>query len=56
MHVHVIICICACEFWDEIILRGEECKNQVNLSFSKKKWCKHGELAATLQVENLEVF
>ena len=25
--MHVIVCICVCEFQDEIILRGEECKN-----------------------------
>ena len=24
--MHVIVCICVCEFWDEIILRGEECE------------------------------
>ena len=23
--MHVIICICVCEFRDEILLRGEEC-------------------------------
>ena len=33
--MHVIVCICACEFRDEILLRGEECKTRVNLSFSK---------------------
>ena len=54
--MHVIVCICACEFRDEIFLRGEKCKTQVNLNFSKKKWGKHGELAATIQVENLEFF
>ena len=25
--MHVIVCICVCEFWDEIFLRGEECEN-----------------------------
>ena len=32
------------------------CKTRVNLSFFPKKWGKHDELAATIQVENLEVF
>ena len=45
----MIVCICACEFWDEILLREEECKTWVKLNFSKKKsWGKHGELAATI--------
>ena len=44
--MHVIVCICACDFQDEIFLRGEECKTQVNLNFSKKKKKdKHDELA-----------
>ena len=25
--MHVIVCICVCEFWDEILLRGEECED-----------------------------
>ena len=25
--MHVIVCMCVCEFRDEIILRGEECEN-----------------------------
>ena len=54
--MHVIVCICACEFRDKILLRGEECKTQVNLNFSKKKLGKHSELVAKIQVENLEVF
>ena len=54
--MHVIVRICACEFRDEILLRGEECKTQVNLSFSKKKWSKNSELATMTQVEKLEVF
>ena len=55
--MHVIICIRACEFWDEILLRGEEYKTWVNLNFSKKKKKgKHGELATTIDVENLEFF
>ena len=33
--MHVIVCICACEFWDEIILR-EECKTQEKLIFLEK--------------------
>ena len=32
------------------------CKTRVNLNFSKKKKGKHGELAATIQVKNLEFF
>ena len=52
--MHVIICICACEFRDENFLRGEEYKTRVNLNFSKKKG-KHGELIATIQVENMKI-
>ena len=49
--------ICACEFRDEILLKGEECKTRVNLNFSKKKKKgKQGELAATIEVENLRFF
>ena len=51
----VIVSICACEFRDRILFKGKECKTRVNLNFSKK-WGKHGELAATIQVENLEFF
>ena len=54
--MHVIVCICEREFRDEILLRGGKCKTRVNLSFSKKKKGKHGELATTIQVESLEVF
>ena len=38
--MHVIVCICACEYQDEILLRGEECKTWVNLNSSEKgkKW------------------
>ena len=46
----MIVCICACEFQDEILLRGEECKTWVNLNFSKKKKGKHNELAAKIQI------
>ena len=28
-HVHVIACVCV-EFWDEILLRGEECETPEN--------------------------
>ena len=45
--MHVLVCICACEFREEILLREEECKTWVNLNFSKKNG-KHGELAATI--------
>ena len=51
----MIICTCACEFREKILLRGEECKTQVNLNFSNKKG-KHDKLAAIIQVENLEFF
>ena len=34
--MHAIVCICVCEFRDEILLRVEECKTRVNLNFSKK--------------------
>ena len=54
--MHVIVCIFVCEFRNEIILSGEECKTWVNLNFSKKKWGKNSELAAVIQVENFEVF
>ena len=51
--MHVIVCICACEFLDKIFLRVEECKIRVNLNFcKKKKKGKHGELTATIKVEN----
>ena len=33
--LNVYVCV---NFGDEILLRGEECKTRVNLSFSKKKW------------------
>ena len=36
-HMHVIVCICACEFREKILLRREGCKTRVNLNFSKKK-------------------
>ena len=29
------MCMCV-EFWDEILLRGEECKTQKKSNFSKK--------------------
>ena len=32
-YLNVYVCV---NFGDEILLRGEECKTQVNLSFSKK--------------------
>ena len=51
--MRVIICICECKFRDKILLRREVCKTRVNLSFSKKKLGKHGELADTIQVENM---
>ena len=35
--MHVIVGICAREFRDEILLRGEECKTQVNLKFKTMK-------------------
>ena len=31
-----IVCICVCEFQDEILLREEECKTQENLIFYEK--------------------
>ena len=31
----MIVCICACEFRDEILLRGKECKTRVHSNFSK---------------------
>ena len=34
--MHVIICICVCQFRDEIRLRGEECKTREKLNFSEK--------------------
>ena len=47
--MHVIVCIFAYEFRDKILLREEECKTRVNLNFpKKKKWGKHGELAAMI--------
>ena len=37
VHMHLIVYIYGCEFRDEIILRGEECKTQVNLDFKMMK-------------------
>ena len=37
MCVCVCVCVHACELRDENLLRGEECKTQVNLNFSNKK-------------------
>ena len=34
--MHVIVCICVCEFQDEILLTGEECKTRKILNFSEK--------------------
>ena len=34
--MHVIVCICACEFWDEILLRMEECKTREKSNFHEK--------------------
>ena len=34
LHMHVICCDCT-EFRDEILLRGEECKNRENSNFLK---------------------
>ena len=35
LHMHVFVCASKCEFGDEILLRGEECKTRENLKFSK---------------------
>ena len=53
--MHVIVCICVCEFQDEILFREEECKTwEKNFKFMKKRGktviCRY------VQVENLEVF
>ena len=37
VHIHVIVCVNGCEFWDEILLRGKECKAQVNLNLKVMK-------------------
>ena len=29
VHMHVVVCVYGCEFQNEIILRGEECKTRV---------------------------
>ena len=26
LHMRLIVCVCGCEFQDEILLKGEECK------------------------------
>ena len=31
-----IVCICVCEFWDEILLRGKNVKPGKKLNFSEK--------------------
>ena len=32
-----IVCICVCEFRDEILLREEECKTREKSNFSKER-------------------
>ena len=34
--MHVIVCIYVCEFWDEILLRMEECKTREKSNFLEK--------------------
>ena len=34
--MHVIVCICVCEFRNEILLRGGECEAPENSNFLKK--------------------
>ena len=53
--MHVILCICACEFQDEILLRREECKTQVNLSFSKKNRANTMNLPLRYMLKTLKV-
>ena len=35
MLFYVFVCV---NFWDEILLKGEECKTTVNLKIFQKKW------------------
>ena len=37
VHMHVIICVYGCEFREEILFKGEECKTRVNLDFKMMK-------------------
>ena len=50
--MHVTVSVCVYEFRDEILLREEECKTQVNLNFFEK-W-KNGKLL--LQYCRPEIF
>ena len=42
------MCMCV-EFWDKILLRGEECKSREKFKFSEKS-------KTIILVENLEIF
>ena len=61
--MHVIVCICECEFGRNSF-KGGRMQNLGKFELLQKKkgggggggGGKHGELAATIQVENLEVF
>ena len=35
LHMHVFVCASMCEFGDEILLRGEECKTWEKINFSE---------------------
>ena len=34
--MHAIVCVCVCEFRDEILLRREECKTREKLNYFEK--------------------
>ena len=45
--MHVIVCICVCEFRDEILLRGGECEAPENSNFLKM-----GKMVISVKVRN----
>ena len=45
--MHVIVCICVCEFWDLILLRRGECEAPENLNFLKM-----GKMVISVKIQN----
>ena len=45
--MHMIVCICVCEFRDEIILRGGKCEAPEKFEFLKK-----GKMIISVKIQN----
>ena len=45
--MHVIVCICVCEFQDKILLRGGECEAPENSNFLK-----NGKMEISVKIRN----